>query len=78
MSDRLDSREITFLIGCNIAKIRKKRGMTQKQLAETINISKNYLNAVERGAKSPPIKLMAGIAKALDISIQLLYKDDID
>lgn len=66
---------MTVIVGKKIAFFRKGRGMTQVQLAEEVNISKNHLSAVERGAKSPPLALIAEISYVLGISIEQIYKD---
>lgn len=36
---------------------RKRLGLTQKQLAEQLGVTKNYISDVETGLKNPGIKL---------------------
>lgn len=36
---------------------RKKLGLTQKQLAEKLGVSKNYISDIETGIKHPGAKL---------------------
>lgn len=62
------------MIGRNIAIIRRGKGITQKRLSELTCVSKNYINAIERGIKKPSIKLMAEIASVLDVSLEELFK----
>lgn len=40
---------VKTIIGENIQHLRKKKGMTQEELAELVSLSPNYLSAIERG-----------------------------
>ncbi len=46
------------LIGTRIMQRRKALGLTQEQLAEKTNISKNHLSSIERGKHAPTIELL--------------------
>ena len=52
-----------------LKKLRKKKGYTQAQLAETIGISTNYLGLIERGnqGKSFSLGTLFLIAQALEV-----------
>ncbi|WP_251547692.1 helix-turn-helix domain-containing protein [Limosilactobacillus caecicola] len=66
-------------IGETIAKVRRKRKMTQEQLAEQSEITVNYLSKIERGAAQnfSAINLI-NIAQALQISIDQLVSGSIE
>jgi transcriptional regulator with XRE-family HTH domain len=51
----------------NLRFFRKKRGISQVKFSELINISPNYLNAVENGKNFPSPELIQGISDTLDI-----------
>ncbi|MDR0601447.1 MAG: helix-turn-helix domain-containing protein [Treponema sp.] len=51
----------------NLRFFRKKKGISQVKFSELINISPNYLNAVENGKNFPSPELIQGISNALDI-----------
>jgi transcriptional regulator with XRE-family HTH domain len=51
----------------NLRFFRKKRGFSQLGFSERINISPNYLNAVENGKNFPSPEVLQNIANALDI-----------
>jgi transcriptional regulator with XRE-family HTH domain len=51
----------------NLRFFRKKRGISQLKFSELINISPNYLNAVENGKNFPSPEVLQNIANALDI-----------
>ena len=44
-------------IGLNILHYRKERGMTQEQLAEKSNISRNYIQRIETAASSCTVNI---------------------
>jgi len=46
---------------------RKKRGISQLKLSEIINISPNYLNAVENGKNFPSPEVIQSISDSLEI-----------
>ncbi len=61
-------------IGLNILHYRKEQGMTQMQLAERANISKNYLQRVETAACSCTLDTLIDIAEALHIPLKKLFE----
>lgn len=63
------------LIGDNIKKIRKKKGLTQDKLARKADITYTTLTKLEENVvKKPSVQTVAKIAKALDINIEELIK----
>lgn len=64
-------------IGLNIAYYRKKRGYTQAELAEKVNLSTNYIGLIERGnnGKSYSMATLLSIAEALDIDVKELLRE---
>lgn len=61
-------------IGYNIAYYRKHEGLTQEQLAEKLDISRQHLGAIEAPNIIRPISLdlLFNIADALEIDVRLL------
>ena len=53
------------LIGIRIMQRRKGMGLTQEQLAELLNISKNHLSSIERGLYVPTTQLVLKICETL-------------
>ena len=58
----------------NIAKIRKQKGILQKDLAKQIGVSHWWLSNVENGIASPGLKLMIRISNALNVTLDELCK----
>ena len=58
------------MIGVNIKKYRMAKGMTLTELAERSNVSKSYLNNLERNKKNnPSINVLFRLSKELNIDI---------
>lgn len=55
------------LMGSRIRKLRERRGMTQKELAEACGIGESALRSYELGARYPKDKYLDKIAKALKV-----------
>lgn len=55
-----------------IKSMRKKRGMTQEQLAKKINIESNSISRIERGALTPALPTLIDICNALEIGADLV------
>ncbi len=55
---------------------RTKKDMTQKDLAEKIGVSRQTINAIEKGEYNPTIKLCLKICWALDAGLDELFWED--
>lgn len=63
------------MIGKNIYKIRKQRGLTLSELAERAFISKSYLSNIERNLnQNPSIQVIEKIAGVLHVDLKKLLK----
>ena len=63
-------------IGLFIAKIRKEKGMTQKQLAEELSVSDKAVSKWETGKGMPEVSLMQPLCAALGISVNELLSGE--
>ena len=52
-----------------ITELRKEKGLTQKQLADALNVTDKAVSKWERGLSFPDISMLEPIAQTLDISI---------
>ena len=64
------------LLGERIKNIRKSKGLTQLELAELVDRSKNHISKIETGSANPPLSLLIEIANALNV--ELSYLLDLD
>lgn len=63
------------VIGENIKRVREKKGMTQKELAEKCNLATITIRQYESGKREPKTRTLNKIAKALDVYILELTID---
>lgn len=59
-------------LGASIRALRTDLNLTLEALAEKSGVSRAMLSDIERGAKSPTIRVLAGIASALDCPVSQL------
>lgn len=57
-------------VGKLINELRRERGMTQKQLADTMNISDKTVSKWERGLGCPDVSLLGELSVALGVNIE--------
>lgn len=60
------------LLGGRIAALRKARGMTQKELAESLHISDKSVSRWERGETAPDLSLLPALAEHLNVTLDEL------
>ncbi len=63
-------------VGKRIAYYRKSRGMTQKELAEHLNISYQAVSKWEAGNSFPTVEMLYEIANILNVTVDLLLNEN--
>ena len=58
--------------GDNLKRIRLDRGMTQDELADLLDTSKQVISRYENGLRSPKVSTVAAFARALKVPITAL------
>nr|WP_303740709.1 helix-turn-helix transcriptional regulator [Lutispora saccharofermentans] len=61
-----------------IKEAREKTGITQKELSVKLNITREYLSALENGHYNPSIALLKKIAQELNTSLTALFIENQD
>jgi transcriptional regulator with XRE-family HTH domain len=56
------------LVGQNVSRIRKKKGLTQERFAEISGFSQQYVSSLEQGRRNPTIVTLYELASALGVS----------
>ena len=70
-------QEVAKNIAIKVA--RTEKDMTQKALAEAVGVSRQTINAIEKGEYNPTIKLCRKICRILNKSLDdLFWEDDED
>ena len=72
-----DVKEIYYLIGKNLKRIRKMKGMTQEELALTSNYSLGFIMNIESDKyyQSFSLGTLWRFARVLDVDIKEFFKD---
>lgn len=61
-------------IGENLAKARKKSGLTQEQLANEAEIDRSYVSDIENGKANISIGMLLTICSVLEINPKKLFE----
>ncbi|MBB2182176.1 helix-turn-helix domain-containing protein [Lachnospiraceae bacterium MD1] len=70
----MDCYKVGNLISC----LRKEKGLTQKQLADVLNISDKTISKWERGLGCPDVSLLHELSEALNVNIEKILLGDLD
>ena len=66
------------IIGERIRNERKKKGLTQEQLSEKIDLTTVYLSRIERGIAHVNLKRLSQLANVLEVPVELLISGTAD
>ena len=58
----------------NLEQLRKKAGLTQRDLSESAEVSRKSINAIENGIYVPSTVLALKIAKTLKCKVEDIFK----
>lgn len=67
---------VYFNLGDQLKNTRKMLGLTQKQLADIIGITNDYVSKIEKGEREPRDYLLSRIEKFISGGITLSIEDD--
>lgn len=65
-------------VGNLISGLRREKGLTQKQLADAMNISNKTISKWERGLGCPDVSLLGELSKALNVNMEALLQGDLE
>lgn len=66
--------EALVQLGERIRDERRRRGYTQAELAESLNLSVAYVSLIERGGRNPPYTTVVEIARVMGYSPRQLLQ----
>ena len=61
------------LLGLNVAYYRKRKGFSQMQFAERIDISRTHMNRIENADCAVSLDVLFNISDALEIPVSALF-----
>jgi transcriptional regulator with XRE-family HTH domain len=59
--------KLRAIVARNLRILRKQKGLSQEELADSAGINRNYVGQIEREEKSPTIDVIEKLAKPLDV-----------
>lgn len=64
------------IVGANVRRLRKERGLTQEEVAHGAEISVRYLSSIEAGRENLTLQVLERLSVALQVSAGLLISED--
>lgn len=64
------------VFGMNLKYHRTRQGLTQEEAAAKCEMSSEYWGKVERGAQAATLDTVEKISKGLNVSVQVLFKEN--
>jgi len=61
-------------LGLNLKRIRTKKGITQGDIARSLEVGRGFISTIENGKTNPTLATIAKLAKAVGVSIDELIK----
>lgn len=65
----MQTNRLDKLLGLEIQRCRTLRGWSQEYLAEMTGLHRTYISQLERGLKSPSVRVLSYITAALNVSM---------
>jgi len=70
--------EYARVLGFNVKRLREKSRLNKKTLCLMANISRPFLDSIERGQSNPQLNIIVRLAKALDVTPEELITPPFD
>lgn len=68
----MNKNVLKFVLSLKIRRLRNRKGLSLKDLAEKSGLSHSYLNEIEKGKKYPKVEKLLNLADALDVDVDEL------
>jgi len=66
---------LQIVVGRNIRRLRRERGLSQEDLADEIGVHRTYMGGVERGERNLTLRSLERLAERLGVSPLSLLED---
>lgn len=66
--------DIRRLVGLNLARLRREKGLTQEGFSDKSGITQGYISDLENGRRNPTVLTLHHIAEALGVHASELLK----
>jgi len=61
-------------LGLNLKRIRTKKGISQGDIARSLEVGRGFISTIENGKTNPTLATIAKLAKAVGVSVDELLK----
>jgi hypothetical protein len=72
---KTSGRNVKKSVGKKIKQYREKCGLTQEELAERVDVSQNFISAVERGISFPNPEKLVLIIEEVGVTADQIFED---
>ncbi len=72
---QMESTQLDKILGQQIQIHRQNKGWSQEYLAEVTGLHRTYISQLERGLKSPSVRVLHHITHALGMSISRFFQE---
>ena len=72
----MNEKELMEVIGVNVRRFRKARGMTQEEFAEAVNRSSGSISHIETGSSIMGVELLVTMADLFSVSVDDLVRPE--
>ena|SRR5699024_3482287 len=72
----MEEKDLVRYVGLKIKEYRKKRGLTQRELADKVGLKHNTISTYESGRNAPEQNMIYGIANALGVYVDAFFPKD--
>jgi len=69
-------KAIQGTLGRRVRTLRVRRGWTQEELASKAKKHPTYIGGIERGERNPTLTVLADIARAFGVTLDVLLRED--
>ncbi|HAI51812.1 MAG TPA: transcriptional regulator [Firmicutes bacterium] len=59
-----------------VAALRRERGITQEELADALEVSRQTISSIENGRYNPSLELAFRIARFFGLTIEEIFQED--
>lgn len=73
----MSTNSIHMTLGERISYSRKKKGLSQEELAKLIGLSRQFVGHMETDIKKPSLETLIKLAKILEVSLDFLAEEDV-
>lgn len=63
------------IVGANVRRLRKERGLSQESLAGEAGLAMRHLGRIERGEGNPTVAILGRLAEVLGVHPTAFYDD---